>query len=62
MKSNYSTTQSSNIPSICAKQSCLGDLYKYILAVMLRGQYFSEFGTFGVWNSFWKLRDFPEKF
>ena len=27
-----------------------------------RGQYFSEFGTFGVRNSFWKLRDFPEKF
>ena len=46
MKSNYSTTQSSNIPSICANQSCLGDLYiltcckTYLIKIFL----------FWIWN------------
>ena len=43
--------------------STASELKKHIECVHEgRGQYFSEFGTFGVRNSFWKLRDFPEKF
>ena len=46
MKSNYSTTQSSNISSICANQSCLGDLY--ILAV--RETYLNKIFLFWILN------------
>ena len=48
MKSNYSTTQSSNIPSLCANQSCLGDLYKYILTCC--ETYLIKIFLFWIWN------------